>query len=49
MKSLANQSASWVVDPLVYTPRHTFGPPLLLVEAVPGRPASVEAFCAPLS
>ena len=37
MKSLANQSASWVVDPLVYTPGHTFGAPLLVVEAVPGK------------
>ncbi len=35
MKSLPNQSASCVVDPLVNTPGHTFGPPLLLVAAVP--------------
>lgn len=49
MKSLANQSANWVVDPLVYAPGHTFGPPLLLVEAVPGSPTTVEAFWAPLS
>ena len=42
MKSLANQSASWVFEPRVKTPGQTFGAPLLFTEAVPGKPATVD-------